>query len=101
MNGPHVGEFTDTIIVSGGVGAGTFTAVGKMWDIYIKPEQASTYDWTIVSASGVPRSGTEGMSGETVFDLGGRPCKGTNTINILNATNGTYLVVLSIEQGYS
>lgn len=100
MYGPHIGEFQQTITVSGGVGAGTFVATGKIWDVYIVPNQPSTFDWTLADGLSVPRGGQTGVTVTTLFDLGGRPCSGTNTISILNATNGTYTVTVNVELGH-
>lgn len=90
MSWIHVYETLVTVTVSGGIGTATFSVTGQITDVYISAPNGATYDWNITGPTGTPRIGEMGVSGSRSVDCNNRPCQGTSTITMANATNGTY-----------
>lgn len=101
MNGPHVQQIAFSITVAGGVGSATISFTGELDDVYLAPPAGATFDWNITDSTSTPRGGEAGVSGSRMADCGKRPCIKPLTLNILNATNGTYTGTVNYKQGFS
>lgn len=83
-----------TIVVTGGTGTRVVTFSGYITAVAIKaPNATATYGIEIFDADSFPLMGEAGMTGNTRIDRT-FATSGANTINIVNATNGTYEIRL-------
>ena len=80
-----------SIVVVGGQGSITMDLTGQLSGIAVKsPSPTATYDLEILDVDGFGIGGEVNVTGNSFLVLNGTQGWGNSSINITNATNGTY-----------
>lgn len=90
-----------SVVVSGGSGTSDFAAWGTIRSIHVKPgAETDTYRCQVLDAASKSRwdAGQEGQTGSKHWnDVNTTVGNGTYTMSFANSTNGTYAVIVSMD----